>query len=440
MPGQVPVVILALDTVRADHLGCYGHPFVETPNLDALAAESVVFENCYSAAPWTLPSFASAFTGLYPFHHGAVGGDHARLPPAYATLAEYLKAKGYSTRGYAGVSYLMKDLGVTRGIDSLHVYRHGKVTSRCLKYQDDVLRFLENPPRDRPWYLLVHYFDAHAPYDPPPPFDRRYYHGDPYDPKHTGLENLNTSNNRAMVFRDIRNMYTWLYEVTDPNFAPAQYTAGVAYLDFQLGVVLDALRETGLLDKILLVVMADHGEHLNEHSCWYTHAYPYEECLHVPLILHLPKGQSGGRRVKDEVSLVDLLPSLAELLGLKISGEIDGISLVDAIRGKSLPKRILQAEQGAERTKYVKALWDENWRFQYYNLSGNSWVELYDRHEDPKETTNVASRYPEVVQRFQEELRRRFPADHPITAGGMGVARPLPKDMRDRLRSLGYVH
>jgi len=439
-PGRVPLVILALDTVRADHLGCYGHPFVETPNLDALASESILFENCSSAAPWTLPSFASAFTGLYPYHHGAVGGSRTRVLPAYGTLAEYLKAAGYQTRGYVGVTYLMEGMGVTRGIDSLEVYRKGKVTGRCLQYEDKVVKFLQEAPRGAPWYLLVHYFDAHAPYDPPPPFDRRYYHGDPHDPSHTGLENLRSSNNRAMVFRDIRQMYDWLDGVTDPEFAPAQYAAGVAYLDDRLGVVLDALRESGWLDKIVLVVMADHGEDLGEHSCWYTHSYPYQECLHVPLMIRLPGGKEGGRRVKDEVSLVDLVPTLGELLGLQLPGDLDGISLVKSFRGARLPSRIFQAEQGARNDRYVKALWDDRWRFQSYHLTGRSWVELYDRRRDRAETKNVAAEHPEIVRRFEEEMARRFPPQHPITQHAKGKTRPLPKEVRDRLRSLGYVH
>lgn len=438
-PGRVPVLVIGLDTVRADHLGCYGHPFVETPSLDALAAESVLFERCSSAATWTLPSFTSAFTGLYPYRHGVVGGDRTQLPEGRLRLGDLLSGAGYASRGFAAVQYFRDETGLGRGIDSLELYVSGPTSGRSLRYQDRIEDWIARAPHQTPWFLFVHYYDAHAPYEPPAPFDRRYYEGNPYDPAHRGLEMLNTSNNRAMVFRDITTMYTWMYGVTDPEFAPRQYAADVAALDRSIGSLIESLRSNGWLDRMLVVLMADHGEHLNEHSCWYTHAYPYEECLRVPLMIRLPGARQAGRRISDEVSLVDLLPTIGELLDLPVPGDLDGISLVPAIQGDALPHRVLQAEQGADEDRYVKALWDADWRFLSFRLPGRHWVELYDRRADRAETRDLAQSRPEMVRRFETELLRRFPEEAPLLDPGLEAISALPEDARQRLRSLGYI-
>ena len=293
--------------------------------------------------------------------------------------------------------------------------------------------------QEDPWFLLVHYYDAHAPYEPPPPFDRRYYSGDPYDPAHTGLEMLNTSNNRAIAFRDITTMYSWMYGVTDPEFA-RQYAADVAALDRRIGDLMEPLREGGWLEQMVVIVMADHGEHLNEHSCWYTHAYPYQECLNVPLLVRLPQGRSGGRRVEDEVSLVDLMPSLADLLGMDAPEGLDGVSFAPALEGGALPPRTLQAEQGSAPEKYVKALWDADWRFLSFEMPSRSWVELYDRRRDRAEEHDVSAENPDVVRRFEAELRRRFPAESPIHDPQLPGTDAMSEELKQRLRSLGYLH
>jgi arylsulfatase A-like enzyme len=251
---------------------------------------------------------------------------------------------------------------------------------------------------------------------------------------------LNSSNNRAIAFRDITNLYTWMYGVTDPEFAPRQYAADVAALDRRIGELMGALRQGGWLDEMLVVVMADHGEHLNEHSCWYTHAYPYQECLHVPLLVRLPRAQQGGRRVPDEVSLVDLFPTLVEMLGGEAPEGLDGISLVSAMRGEALPARILQAEQGSSPDKYVKSLWDADWRFLSLTMPSRSWVELYDRRRDRAEEHDVAAEHPEVVERFEAELARRFPMESPVVDPGSAPSEPLSEESKARLRSLGYLH
>ena len=435
--GVPNVIIVGLDTVRADHIGVYGSKEVRTPHLDAFARQSILFERCSSTSTYTLPSFASLFTGLLPYHHGAVGGPQPRLRAQARTLAELLRARGYTTHAFVAIDYLTSEFSMDRGFDEHESFLRGPVSTRSRLYQDQLVEFLDRP-RDRPFLLFAHYFDSHSPYEPSPPFDRMYYQGDPESPEHAGLRLLFEQRTNHQSTRT--HNYDWLRGITDIEFPVKQYAAGITNLADTLGMFFDALRASGLMDRSIVVVVADHGEHLTEHRALFYHRYPYEEVLHVPLLIRLPGGVEGGRRVVEDVSLVDVLPTLMELLGLPLEQPLDGLSLVGLIRGgKPLPERFLFSEFGGRPERWVKAVWDGRYRLLSFNLSGWAWMELYDRHEDPAELRNLVRVLPRERERLARVLDARFPPGSRIRPGEAGDVQELDPGVAARLRALGYA-
>lgn len=432
--GLPPVVLIGLDTVRADHLGCYGGPW-RTPNIDRLASEGIVFEDMGSTAAWTLPSFASAFTGLYPYRHAAVGGKSKVLSRQAPTLAEFLTNQGYRTTSLVAVDYLSQHFGLHRGFADRRDFSWGDVNERGSRYTQKLDRFLAEPPRG-PWLLFTHWFEAHAPYLPPAPFDGMYYEGgDPRDPAGPGLGFLrDPERNRIEARAD--QLYGWLDGITDPAWPPAQYAAGVSHVDSLVGAVVSRLEAGGLLDEVLLVLWGDHGEHLGEHDVFYTHRFPYQEALHVPFLVRLPGAREAGRRVSTPVSPVDILPTLADLLGLEPEFPVDGTSLVPLMRGDDLPDRVLVAEHGGGE-ELIRAGWDDRWRLVHHEQDGTA--ELYDRRADPGETRDVAAQHPEQVRRLMEAIYGQVGLGEAVAAGREGPAATPGPEVEARLRALGYV-
>jgi arylsulfatase A-like enzyme len=433
------LIIIALDTFRADHLGCYGNSEVKTPYIDGLARESVLFEHAYAPATWTLPSFASTFTGLYPYHHGTVGGDHSHLDESIPTLASVLDEAGYDNSAWVAVSWLSKTTGVTRGFDRQRTFWGTEISTRLYEYREELNRFLRKPPK-RPYYVLAHYFDTHAPYRPPKPYDRMYYAGDERDPAHRSLAAIHEPTNRALIHADPDKLYGWLEGVTDIEFPAKQYAAAITHLDNYIGEVLRHLRRSGEIDKSIIMLMADHGEHLTEHDIYFTHALPYEECLRVPFMVRLPGGRGGGRRVAEDVSLVDVMPTILELLGLPIPDGLDGVSLAATVTdGASPPPRVLFAEHGDDdRRNMFKAAWDREHRLIYSSLAAGESVELYDRSADPLELHDLAESNDEAKNRLLEALWTFFDPEHPIHASPV-EPKPIDPELKERLRSLGYT-
>lgn len=285
------VLLVTLDTTRADALGCYGGERAATPSLDALAAESLLFERAHTVAPITLPAHASLLTGLYPLRHSVRDNGLWPLPEEAHTLAELARERGYQTAAVVAAAVLDRTFGLDQGFES---YRVADVEQETPVYEslpasevvDRALAWLEGRDRERPFFLWVHFFDPHAPYRPPPPFD-------------AGREGLEL------------------------------YFGEVEAMDRALGRLFAALRAEGELRRTVVAVAADHGEALGEHG-EYTHGpYCYETTLRVPLLLRDPSGFRAGEREERPVSLVDLFPTLAEAMGVEPAalGGIDGVSL-----------------------------------------------------------------------------------------------------------------
>jgi arylsulfatase len=436
-PHRPDVVMIAIDTLRADHLHCFGNDWIRTPHLDALARDGVRFTRCYATAPWTLPSFASIFTGLTPSHHGAVGGTREVLDDRFTTLAEHLGRAGYRTNGAVSVKWLTLPFGTAQGYNcELPLESPGPLEGGPLVTA--LGRAMFDLPRDKPLFTFLHYFDAHAPYAPPPPFARMYYEGDERAPGVPVLDFLRSTANAAPNRGG--GMYDWLAGVTDLQFPAREYAAGVSYTDDHVGQIVAELKRRGRYDDTLIIVVADHGEHLGEHGLWFTHALPYQETLHVPLLVKLPHGRAAGRLIDAPVSTLDILPTLLDWLDLPAAEEGDGRSLRNLVEGHDRgDASLLVAEQGSEPDNFSKSLIVWPWKTIYFRTPAGERYELYDLGRDPDEQHDLAASHPDDLARLSVRLRALFEEQRPISAAAASGPAELDARARRQLRSLGYV-
>jgi arylsulfatase A-like enzyme/tetratricopeptide (TPR) repeat protein len=387
------VLLVTIDTLRADRLGAYGYAGARTPNLDRLAGQGVLFEDVTVQVPLTLPSHASLFTGLVPPAHGVRDNTYFRLDEQRETLAEMLRARGYETAAFVGAFVLDRSFGLAQGFDlyddalpSSTPEIAGTVSERR---GEEVTRafssWLTRRSSERPFLAWLHYFDPHLPYAPPAPF-------------------------------------------------PPGYDGEIAYVDAQIGLVLHALEASGTREETLIVVTSDHGESLGEHGEKTHGFFVYDATLRVPLILSGPAFPS-RRRVSAPAKGIDILPTLLESLAAPIPDGIQGASLLALVRGEDGTRRApTYAECYASKLNFrwapLVALREDG--FKYIEAPR---PELYDLTRDPAETKNLVESDPDRVHRMRArlaEILRGFP--EPQSAR----TEPDPETVA-RLRSLGYA-
>jgi arylsulfatase A-like enzyme/Flp pilus assembly protein TadD len=392
------LVVITLDTTRADRLGCYGFRGVETPNIDALARDGIVFDYATATVPLTFPSHSSIFTGLVPPHHGVRDNGGFFLDDAKVTLAERLREKGVATGAFVGAWVLERKWGLAQGFDEYSdrfdlskykVISLGTVQKPGDEVMDGALAWLEGV-KQRRFFAWVHLYDPHTPYDPPEPFASRY---------------------------------------------PSQpYLGEIAYTDQVVGRLLSWLKEKGLYERTLVVLTADHGESLGDHG-ESTHAYfVYDATTHVPLVVRTPWGIRGRRGV--QVSGVDLMPTALDLLGLPAEPGIDGRSLAREILDPAAtsPDRMAYSETYFPRYhfgwQHLRAI-----RSRAYKYVEAPEPELYDLAQDPGETKNI---YRSFSARA-EGLRLRLEELTKLESGAAPERRSLDPETLQRLAALGYV-
>ena len=439
-PETPSVLLIGLDTVRADHVCNTELCGVRTPSMDALARDGVRFERCYSTAPWTLPSFASIFTGRLPYEHATVGGDYQRLDDDRTTMAERFDAAGYATSGYMGVAYLTEAYGMTQGYNTnIGTPRMMQDFDRAATVTSLSLEFCRRS-RERPFFLFTHHFDPHAPYTPPPPYDQLYYFD--RDPRAPGEPILDTIMASPVLLDDTKQsgLYDWLEGVTDWTYPPRQYAAEISYIDEHVGRLLEGLKEMGLYDDMMIILVADHGEHLMDHGIYFTHYLPYQETLHVPLIVKLPGNRGAGRVIADPVSTLDLLPTLLSVTGLEAPGDLEGKNLTRAMVGQGeVGLRTLYAEQGSSPERFSKSVIEYPWKLMYFRTPEGERYALYRLDVDPYEERDLSAARSDIADQLREKLWTRFDPDAPLGADLAVREATLSEAERRRLESLGYV-
>jgi arylsulfatase A-like enzyme len=376
------LVLILVDTLRPDHLHAYGYPRETSPALDSLAARGVLFEQAVSAAPWTLPSSMSILTGRLPSHHH-LENDGMKLSAGIPTLPEVLRASGYATCGVVSHIYVGRPFGFERGFDQFEDFSLSEnyrfeagLEPRASAVTDAALRLAQKCGAG-PQFLLVHYFDPHWDYDPPPPFDARFT--SPYAGSISGK--YSSFSEYARPDRDLAE--------ADLQHLRDLYDGEIAYTDAQIGRLLEELARIRPGRARVVALISDHGEEFKEHRSLGHGRNLYDESLRVPLIISDSRADGrapGGRRVKPQVSSVDLMPTLCALAGVPSPRGVDGVSLAGWLQGNAASERPAVSETirfDAYRKSY--RLPDAK---LIVSLENNG-REFYSLAQDPGEKTNT---------------------------------------------------
>jgi arylsulfatase A-like enzyme len=402
MSHQVPpsnVVIITLDTTRADRLPAYGFMDTVMPALDELAREGVVFDQAISVAPLTLPAHTSLFTGLFPPAHGVHDNADEALAAGHATLAEVLQARGFRTGAFVGSIVLGPDRGLSQGFDRYSGVNAARADPgafatparqrRADEVVSDAIDWL-NSVADSRFLLWAHFYDPHRPYDPPEPYRSAYYDA---------------------------------------------YVGEIAFADSRIGRLLAALEARHLLERTMVILAADHGESLGDHGEPDHGMFLYDSVLRVPLIIRAP-GVSPGR-VGAVVRLTDVMPTILDLLGVP-APDMQGVSLVDLLNGR---RETLDLEAYAE-SEYprrlgcgpLRALRDGR-----FKLIDGPHPELYDLERDPFEQRNIYDERRETAAAMTRRLRSFARADSAAREELSATPSRVPRRLTEALAALGYV-
>jgi len=409
------VLLIVVDTLRADHLGYAGYAGDLTPHIDQLAQRSVDFERAYASAAWTRPSIASILTGLAPVSHGADRIDHA-LRPQVETLAESFSSAGYATGGIVSNVHLLEDVGFRQGFDlwdEQHAQGHRYVSSELVT--DAALATLEAlAGQRRPWFLFVHYFDPHYAY-----IDHEAYDDAPAATAFvTGEESMLSLKEKAPRMTP-----------SDLSVLVGRYDEEIRLTDAQMGRLLVRLREIGAEDRTITVFTSDHGEEFGERGA-IGHSTLYDEVIRVPLLVRASGLESHARRIAEPVSLVSIAPTLLDLAGVPFDSErYDAASLSPVMRGEA---------EGPDGEPIFSDIFNKHavtvGRFKLMRDDKTGEAALYDLDEDPDETRNLMAAKPGVTRRLTALLRdrRKTPKIQAPTFEADAV-------LREQLRELGYT-
>jgi arylsulfatase A-like enzyme/Flp pilus assembly protein TadD len=396
-PDDLNVLLVTLDTTRADRIGCYGYEKAKTPNLDFLAASGVMFSNAYCQVPLTLPSHCSILTGTYPLHHQVHNNGFYYLDPSHLTLAEVLRKEGFKTAAFVSSFTLDSRFGLDQGFDvyddtfdedeMLKNFRSQRRAERVFASFSD---WLEGN-FDKRFFCWVHFFDPHVPYDPPSPFKE--------------------------------------------EFPDRPYDGEIAYMDHYLGRIVDELKEKKILDKTLIILAGDHGEAFGEKGEIDHGYFIYDVTLRIPLILYSPKLLPQGKVVESRVRLIDLMPTVLEMLTIPLGKEIQGVSLLPYVEGKKKESLSSYIETFFPQENYgcseLIGLIKENWKYIQAPKP-----ELYDLEADPQEEKNIFPREKKVASVMIKELERMI---QEFSAERETRRKELTSQEREKLRSLGYL-
>ena len=401
------VILFVIDTLRADHLGCYGYGKETSPNIDRLADEGVLFENAYPSDVPTQPSFTSMFTGQRGIMTGVV--SHSRtesLSESIPYLTEILAQNGVTTaavstlymmrRWFArGFKYYMNPVaGIRRKLQQVDAEEINEMALPWIREH-----------KNEDFFLFVHYWDPHGIYRPPEPYRRLFYQGDETDPENRSLDVLRTQPVWPFIKRHLDAMKE---NITDIEYVIAQYDGEIRYADDNLGELLNLLEDLGIYDETALIFTSDHGESLGEHHFYFDHCDVYEPTVHVPLIVRCPERLPEGKRVRDLVqSTLSVAPTVLDLFGLEVPESMEGKSLIEISEGKVDGYKEIYVNQGLWTAK--RAVRVGRWKL-IKTLDKSFWetpeTELYDLEADPGEVRNLAEDEPEVVDRLELRMYR----------------------------------
>lgn len=459
------VFFVVMDDVRHDHLSCYGYPRKTTPNIDKIAEEGVLFENAFSTSPWSPPSHASMFTGLYPSGHGVLG-ENLYLGKEIPTIPEIFSSRGYQTLGISRNIFVSPQLGFHCGFDKfvdelpieLRLKRFWdwiifglETDTRALMYRwiyhaiifQEIKKWISlSRKKNKPFFIFINYLDAHLPHQPPQPFRERFGKVCNHQIDLKKIEDcFNKRFGHPYNAKEVRmTKVEW-------DFVKSRYDAEIAYIDFFLGKVFDHLKKYELFNNTFILVTSDHGENFGDHQLAGHSFCLYDTLLHIPLIINYPKYTSLRKRISSIVSTVDIFPTLKGILNIKRKDDIDGKNLIPfeerlyhkyilaeygpPINTIKSMRRLCPNSNSAIYNKSLKCIRSDNFK---YIIASNGKEELYNLEKDPGESKNIINemrkKAEELSSKLSEELR-----SPPI--GRRVVA--FDDEQKKRLQALGYL-
>jgi arylsulfatase A-like enzyme len=429
------VLLITIDTLRADHLGVYGYARKTSPHIDALAARGTVFDRAFTFWPKTRGSFVMMMTGRRPSQNG-YSGTHQVLLDFNPTLAGVLRQAGYRTAAILDNPNLAAQHGYARGFETYRETWEEKAleseVARTRAITAGGIAYLRAARPDEPFFLWLHYVNPHAPYTPPPPFDRAFVEG-----AEKGRVLPAVSGFHGGVKKE------WAVPGKTLAYYTAQYDGEIAAVDDEVGRVLEALSAAPIAGKTAIVLTSDHGESLGEHDYYFDHGEDlFDPCLAIPLMVALP-GAPAGRRVAELVSTLDLVPTVLDAVKVSYPPDLAGTSLLPAVTGGTGASR---DRLFAQNDRKLSATFDARYKLVATPLdSGAAGLALYDRQGDPGETRDVSAGAPEALRIARRELEifldraeREWGRTRTLLEGKKGEEKPTDAAC-EKLRALGYI-
>jgi arylsulfatase A-like enzyme len=455
------ILLITPDTLRSDHLSCYGYKNIDTPAIDSIAADGVLFKNTVSASPWTLPSFASILTSLYPTVHKAESKIYDKktgIGEEIITLTQILKEIGYHTRAHIQNLFFDKYFGFHRGFDYYRMFSHkiqekiakkkraflwinylyktslkeNSSVNNVVKSTEEVLRWLEQNDRERnPFFLWLHYFDPHLPYERYKSYGLdRDYEGPLADDRFV----------RKLDMPELRIGSLKLDQAAKKHFI-SLYDEEVLFVDENIDKILKKLRKLNLIENTIIIFTSDHGEEFWEHGAFEHGHTLYRELLQVPLLIRFPQSLPSGKTIDAQVRTIDIMPTVLEMLGVKHDIPLTGKSLLPLVRGEEKGGRTAFSESLAyyEERKSIKK---GKYKLIYFPDSKIS--ELYYLETDPQEKNNVFSQRKKEALSLKEELitwmKDSEKLAQKLSKGEKSKPVKLDKKTKKELKSLGYIN
>ena len=454
------VLVYLIDTLRADHTSLHGYAKDTTPFLKKLGSQGIVFDDCVVQSTWTKPSVASMMTSLYSVTHG-IFRETDMIPKGASTLAEHLRGAGYVTASIVANPFAGRMTGLDRGFDYVDEF------PAVQRYESDDQRATDSASvnalampwieehHDEPFFLYAHSTDPHAPYRPPAGMEAKF--ADP-----TQTPEFDRQYHELWSIRRMGGAVFSREECVQKGFDPAHYIRNaaerydgeIANNDKNIELLVQKLKKLGILDNTIVIVVSDHGEEFMEHG-WTGHGFSlYQEQTHGIFLMWNPQWFPKPRRVADPVQLIDLMPTILDLLHIPVQGVVQGQSLVPLAVGQPferkapvmssrIPQSATSPEPVPENLTRTFARFDSQWKLIYRDeakRAGLNEIELYDRKADPVDKTNVAAKHPEVVKRFMPEIQQWIEGQKQVSQLlGPGGQSTMDAKTIERLRSLGYI-
>jgi arylsulfatase A-like enzyme len=457
------VLVYLIDTERADHSTLYGYTRDTTPFLSKLGGQGLVFEDCQVQAPRTKQSTASLMTSLYSYTHGIVH-DYDTIPKGSTTLAEQLRAAGYVTASIVANPFAGRITGLGRGFDYLAewaVVQRYRTDAHDRGTDSEAVNKIAFPwleqHKDEPFFLYAHATDPHAPYRPPAGFEEKF--ANPSETPEFDRNYKRLGGKIKYAGGTVVSHAGARQAGVDPNRfirrAIDRYDGEILHNDSSLEQLVGKLKQLGILDNTLIVVVSDHGEEFWEHG-WTSHGHSlYQELTHGVFLMWNPKLIPLPRRISDPVQLIDVMPTVFDLLGIKIPDVVQGQSLVPFAKGQGFRRRgpVMTSRFADPEAKKIGlvpenridavAFLDSNWKLIYREKAAEAGVkkiELYDRRSDRDETKDIAAQHPQEVDRMMTEIGKWLEAQKQLKSSlSRGPKATLDQQTIDRLRSLGYL-